>query len=166
MRAIDYFDKAAATDPHRIAIEANGASYSYQDVQRLTVRIARAMWASGLRQGESVAIYSPNNAEVLLCVLGLMRAGGVWVPVNPRNSLDGNLDYMNHVHTSWLFYHSCFHDMVQEIKTRVTRIRDFVCMDTEDGETASLNAFMGRGDGADVVDWGEAWRETPRAGGA
>ena len=156
MRAIDYFDKAAATDPHRIAIAANGASYSYQDVQRLTVRIARAMWASGLRQGESVAIYSPNNAEVLLCVLGLMRAGGVWVPVNPRNSLDGNLDYMNHVHTSWLFYHSCFHDMVQEIKTRVTRIRDFVCMDTEDGETASLNAFMGRGDRADVVDWGEA----------
>ena len=155
MRAIDYFDKAAAANPHRTAIVANGASYSYQEVQRLTARIARAMWASGLRQGEPVAVYSPNNAEVLLCVLGLMRAGGVWVPVNPRNSLVGNLDYMNHVETAWLFYHSSFHNIVDEIKMRVPKIREFVCMDTEDSDTASLNAFMSRGDGADDVDWGE-----------
>ncbi|MGZ5939373.1 MAG: hypothetical protein ACXWLD_05055, partial [Rhizomicrobium sp.] len=43
---------------------------------------------------------------VLVCLLGLWRAGEKWVPVNARNALDANIQYMNYVRTTWLFYHS------------------------------------------------------------
>ena len=48
------------------------------------------MWASGLRGEECAAIYSHNNAQVLFCMLGMMRAGAVWIPINYRNSTDDN----------------------------------------------------------------------------
>ncbi|MGA9570446.1 MAG: AMP-binding protein [Candidatus Acidiferrales bacterium] len=112
MRAIDYFDKQAEAVPDRIAIIDGGARYSYADVRSASMRIARAMWAAGLRGEEPVAIYSINDARVLLCMLGLMRAGAVWVPINYRNAPDANVEYLNYVKTSWLFYHSSYSDRV------------------------------------------------------
>ena len=77
------------------------------------------MSAAGIQPESPVAIYSPNDARVLFCMLGLLRAGGVWVPINYRNAADANIEYLNYVEASWLFYHSSFRDSVREIKSRV-----------------------------------------------
>ena len=66
------------------------------------------MRADGLRDEDRAAIYSPNDARVLICMFGLMRAGAAWVPLNFRNATDASVEYMNYVATSWLFYHSSF----------------------------------------------------------
>src|SRR6195256_2636587 len=110
MRAIDYFDKGAEANRDRIAIIDGETSYSYRQARAITERIARAMWAQALRGAECAAIYSRNDARVLLCMLGIMRAGGVWIPINYRNALDANVEYMNYARTTWLFYHSNFRD--------------------------------------------------------
>ena len=156
MRAIDYFDKGAEAFPDRIAIIDRETRYSYAEAREASQRIARAMWASGLRGEECVAIFSPNDARILLCMLGLMRAGGVWVPVNYRNVLDANVQYLNYSQTSWLFYHSSFREQVREIKKLVPLLRHFVCIDAEIDGDPSLESFMQRGEGAEDLDWGDA----------
>src|ERR1700688_1633059 len=156
MRAIDYFDKAAETFPNRTAIIDQGKRYSYYELRSHTTRIAQALRACGLRGEERVGIYSGNDARVLFCMLGLMRAGAVWVPINYRNALDANVAYMNYVEMSWLFYHSGFKEMVGEIRERVPSLKHLVCIDAEDGGTASLETFMHRGSEAEDLDWGDA----------
>src|SRR5215472_3091842 len=106
MRAIDYFDKGAEAFPGRIAIIDRATQYSYREMQEASHKIACAMWAKGLRGEERAAIFSPNDARILLCMLGMMRAGAVWVPVNHRNALDANVQFLKYSGTSWLFYHS------------------------------------------------------------
>src|SRR5438046_8464931 len=96
MRAIDYFDKGAEAFPGRIAIIDGTKQYSYGQAREASRRIAKGMWAAGLRGEERVAIFSPNDGRVLLCMLGLMRAGGVWVPINYRNALDANVQFLNY----------------------------------------------------------------------
>jgi fatty-acyl-CoA synthase len=156
MRAIDYFDKGAEAFPKRIAIIDQGTQYSYEEMRAHTERIARAMRASGLRGEEPAGIYSGNDPRVLFCMLGMMRAGAVWVPINYRNALDANLEYMNYVEMSWLFYHSSFGETVQEIRRRVSSLKNLVCIDAEDGDNLSLAAFMQRGNGVEDIDWGDA----------
>jgi fatty-acyl-CoA synthase len=143
MRAIDYFDKGADANPLRTAIIDREARYSYQEMRVITQRIARAMRADGLRGEERAAIYSQNNAQVLFCMLGIMRAGAVWVPINYRNSTDDIAAYMNYVTTAWLFYHSDFRENVAELRSRVPSLCHFICMDREDGRNPSLDTFMG-----------------------
>src|SRR5271155_924465 len=116
MRAIDYFDKGAEANLTRTAIVTADASWSYQEMRATTENIARALWASGLNDQEPAGIYSHNDARVLFCMLGIMRAGAVWVPINYRNALDANVEYMNYANTTWLFYHGNFNDTVIEIK--------------------------------------------------
>jgi fatty-acyl-CoA synthase len=161
MRAIDYFDKGADAYPERTAIIDGGTRYSYCEMREFTHRIARAMW-TGLRGEERAAIYSPNDARVLSCMLGLLRAGAVWVPINSRNAPDANMQYMNYVEVSWLFYHSSYRDQVQELKKRVPTLRHCICLDAEDGPNPSLDKFMDGGGAADEIDWGDPYGNPER----
>ena len=165
MRAIDYFDKGAEAFPDKIAILDRNARYSYLEAQQASQRIAKAMWVSGLRGDERVAIFSPNDGRVLLCMLGLMRAGGVWVPINYRNALDANVQFLNYSQTSWLFYHSNFQEQVHQIKSLVPTLRHFVCIDSETGGNPSLETFMQTGEGTEDLDWGDAHGNLDRLAG-
>ena len=156
MRAIDYFDKGAESYPSRIAILDRETRYTYRETREASERIARAMRAAGLRGQERVAIFSPNDARVLLCMLGMMRAGGVWVPVNYRNAMDANVQYLNYAGTSWLFYHSSFGEQVQKFKTQVPTLRHFVCIDAENGGDPALESFTKRASEGEEIDWADA----------
>ena len=162
MRAIDYFDKGADANPDRTAIIDGSARFSYRQTRAITQRIARAMWAGGLRGEQCAAIYSHNDARVLFCMLGMMRAGAVWVPINYRNAVDANVEYMNYVETAWLFYHSDFKASVDEIRSRVPSLRHLICIDREDGSNPSLDTFMGEGAGADEIEWADPYGNLDR----
>jgi len=162
MRAIDYFDKGADACPDRTAMVDGDSRYSYRETQSLTHQIARAMRASGLRGEKCAAIYSQNHARVLFCMLGIMRAGAVWIPINYRNAIDANVEYMNYAQAAWLFYHSNFRESVAEIRARVASLRHLVCIDREDGDIPSLETFTQRGTAADEVDWADAYGNPDR----
>ncbi len=91
MRAIDYFDKGADANPDRTAIVDGDTRLNYRQARAVTERIAGAMRSSGLQGEQCAGIYSHNDARVLLCMLGIMRAGAVWVPINYRNAHDANV---------------------------------------------------------------------------
>jgi hypothetical protein len=135
MRAIDYFDKSADLHPDRIAILDGDACYSYAETRTFSERIARGMWARGVEREQRAAIYSHNHAAVLFCMLGILRAGAAWVPINFRNAADANVEFLNYSETAWLFYHSRFREQVEEIRKRVPSLRHLICID---GRTAAI----------------------------
>jgi len=145
VRAIDYFDKAAEAFPGRVALIDGNNSYKYSELRGASERVAGAMWANGLRDEDRVAILSPNDARVLVCMLGLMRAGGAWVPMNYRNAADANVEYMNYVETRWLFYHSSFGEQAKELQARVPALRHLICIDREDHANPYSGAVHGAG---------------------
>jgi acyl-CoA synthetase (AMP-forming)/AMP-acid ligase II len=163
MRAIDYFDQAAESWPDRTALLDRGVRYSYWEVQQITARIARAMRAKGLSGEQRAAIFSPNDARILLAMIAIMRSGAVWIPINHRNATEANIAYMNYSETSWLFYHSSFRDQAAEIRAQVRTLKHLVCLDTEDAGNPSLESFMeqcatqnnGAEEFAQTKDWGD-----------
>jgi len=156
MRAIDYFDKGADAHPGRVAILDRGTYITYSGTHTASEQIARAMHAAGMRDEDRAAIYSVNDGRVLLCMLGLMRAGAAWVPLNYRNAATANIEYLNYVSASWLFYHSSFRDEVAALRESVPTLRNLVCIDARCNGDASLEEFMKTGEGAPDFDWGDA----------
>src|SRR5262249_37367591 len=162
MRAIDYFDKSADAAPDRPAIVDGDRKYSYRDVREISRGIARAMWAAGSRGEERAAIYSPNNAGVLFCLLGIMRSGCAWVPINYRNALEANIAYMNYVEASFVFYHSSFGSQIEELKARVRSLRQLICIDTDAGPHPSLEQFIEGGRDVAEFVWADPYGNIDR----
>ena len=156
MRAIEYFDKSAHLYPDRIAILYGDDRCSYRETCTFSERIACAMRASGVEREQRAAIYSHNHAAVLFCMLGILRAGAAWLPINFRNAADANVEFLNYSETAWLFYHSRFRVQIEEIRRRVPSLRHLICTDGAEGVHPSLAQFMEMGNSSGDPDQADA----------
>ena len=129
MKLIDFFDHGAARDPARDCLRDEHGARSYAQVQAMTHRIANACRREGILPHAKVAVFSPNAARAFECVLGFIRAGCVWVPVNARNALDEIVYALNLTECEVLAYHSSLTDKALEIRERCPKLRVLVVID-------------------------------------
>jgi acyl-CoA synthetase (AMP-forming)/AMP-acid ligase II len=104
-------------------------------MQAITCRIANGLVARNFPLETKVTVYSPNSVMAFACVLGAMRAGGTWIPLNARNALDDNIYFLNLTDCEWLFYHSSFEEHIPKIKAETPALKHFICID-QAGENA------------------------------
>ena len=77
------FDQADRT-PDAVAVEHNGARLSYRQLKNQALDISRELKKSGLKRGQTVAIYQPRTLATLPLMLAIWEAGGVVVPIDPN----------------------------------------------------------------------------------
>jgi len=77
------FDAQAARRPNHTAIVYLGTRYSYLKVNTLADAFAAALQDNGLKPGQRVMIYVPNSIQWVIAWLGILKAGGVCVPITP-----------------------------------------------------------------------------------
>lgn len=76
--------RAFSDDLDRTFIERpDGSRIHYADLLDLTGRFARALVELGVRPGDRVAVHVEKSTEALLLYLATVRAGAVFLPLNP-----------------------------------------------------------------------------------
>ena len=85
-------------------------------MQELSVRIAAALAAQGVRPGDKVAILSANDPVAFTCVFGISRAGAVWCPINPRNEAAENRELLELFDCTALIFQASFAPLVEQIR--------------------------------------------------
>src|SRR4051794_16206210 len=67
----------------RVAIKLDDTDISYQMLNEATARVAGLLKSKGFQVGDSVGIMLPNVPYFPIVYYGVLRAGGVVVPMNP-----------------------------------------------------------------------------------
>jgi long-chain acyl-CoA synthetase len=80
---IDLLRGAATERPDAPAVYFKGASLSWRQLDDLSSRFAAGLVAEGVRPGDRVALLLPNCPQFLIAELGIWKAGGVVVALNP-----------------------------------------------------------------------------------
>ena len=75
--------RTAATHPDRTAIRMGELAVDYRALEAASSRVAGLLAARGLRAGDRVGVMLPNVPELAIVYYGVLRAGGVVVPMNP-----------------------------------------------------------------------------------
>src|SRR6202012_3200335 len=73
---------SAARDAAAPAVRLGGQTLSYADVDDGSARVATLLRDHGLRRGDRVGVMLPNVLEFPLAYYGVLRAGGIVVPMN------------------------------------------------------------------------------------
>lgn len=73
-----------ASDDRPAIVEPSLGVVSYAALDRLADRVASRLQASGVRPGARVGLYVRRSSDAVAAMLGVLRAGGAYVPVDPR----------------------------------------------------------------------------------
>ncbi|MDX6235601.1 MAG: long-chain acyl-CoA synthetase [Kribbellaceae bacterium] len=74
---------SARTHPDRAALRLGDAAVSYRTLDQGSARMAGLLHHRGVKPGDRVAIMLPNVPEFAVAYFGVLRAGGIVVPMNP-----------------------------------------------------------------------------------
>ena len=132
MRIIDFFDQGVRYHRDNVAFIDGYERLTYGEADSCSRRIAAALHGRGFGKGTHIGVYSPNANTAFLALLGLMRAEGIWLPINPRNSVESNIDLSTRFDMEVLFFHSAFAEQALEIANAVPGIKETICFDDLD----------------------------------
>jgi long-chain acyl-CoA synthetase len=74
--------ESAARLPDAVAVRLGPQELSYAELDERSARLAALLRAKGLQQGDRVGVMLPNVLEFPIAYYGVLRAGGVVVPMN------------------------------------------------------------------------------------
>lgn len=79
----ELFATQAAKTPDNLALIFEDQKLSYRELDQCANRLANYLIRNGLKPGERAGIMIQRSAEMLVGLLGILKAGGVYVPLDP-----------------------------------------------------------------------------------
>nr|AFG19378.1 bacillomycin D synthetase B [Bacillus amyloliquefaciens] len=79
------FERQAAQTPQEIAIQYEGAEISYKELNETANKLARILRKRGVKHQEPVAVIAGRSPSLAIAVLGILKAGGAIVPIDPSH---------------------------------------------------------------------------------
>src|SRR6187200_1524221 len=74
--------EGAGADPAAVAVRLAELELTYAELDDRSARLAAVLGQKGLQQGDRVGVMLPNVLEFPIAYYGVLRAGGVVVPMN------------------------------------------------------------------------------------
>lgn len=75
--------RSAERYPERPAIWARGRSLTYRELEERSNQLAHLLRERGLGKGDRVGLYFPKAVESIVAMFGVLKAGGVYVALDP-----------------------------------------------------------------------------------
>ncbi len=84
----ELFEDRVRLHPEKTAAIMGEERITYAELNARANRIGRTLLAHGLRAEDSVAVVTERNLDWMACVLAVLKAGGVYVPIEPHFPAD------------------------------------------------------------------------------
>ena len=85
--------RRAAETPAAAAVSGARASYSYAELDARVNQLTHALLEAGVQRGDLVGVAMPRDADLLVAILGVQRAGAAYLPLEPTYPAD-RLEFM------------------------------------------------------------------------
>lgn len=79
-----YLSQLSQRQPDATAIDASGKTISYSHLENTTNQVAHFLLSKGITKGAVVGVYLDRTPALLYCMLGIMKAGAVYLPLDPH----------------------------------------------------------------------------------
>jgi amino acid adenylation domain-containing protein len=129
--AVERIEKQVERNPGAIALRHNGKALTYNELNVRANQLAHHLRAIGIGRGSLVAISMTRSSEMIVAILGTLKAGAAYIPLDPGYPAD-RLQFMieDTQPQALLTLSSCADNVPAHAKT--------ICMDLASTELSAL----------------------------
>lgn len=84
----DFLEHSADRLPDKTALVCDGQRLTYAQVEEKANRLAHGLAQIGIARGDRVGLYLHNSVELVVGIFAILKAGGVFVPINATMKRD------------------------------------------------------------------------------
>ncbi len=110
----------------KVALICDGKRLTYAEVEAQANRLANALRSQGLQRDDRVALYLPNSIELAIGIFAVLKAGGVFVPINHTTKFDKCAYILNDCNARALITSGRQHDLVEQLLLATPRLKTVV----------------------------------------
>ena len=88
MQVEGFLELSARRSPDKTALVCRERRLTYREVEEQSNQLAQALLEHGVHRGDRVAIYLENSVEAVLSIFAVLKAGAVFLVVNPTTKPD------------------------------------------------------------------------------
>ena len=90
MNLTELFDLSFQGRRDKTALEFQGQTFTFGDLDMRSNRMAHALAARGVTAGDRLCVYLPNSVEMVDLFLACVKLGAIFVPINILSALSEN----------------------------------------------------------------------------
>jgi amino acid adenylation domain-containing protein len=132
----EWLEAHARERPDRVALVCDSRRYTYRDIDKSAERLAATLQAHSVARGDRVAIYLDNCAEAVVSIFAVLKAGAVFMPVNPQTKTDKLAYLLNDSGARAIISHGTLNDIVAQAVSRAASVTTVVMVESDAGEIA------------------------------
>lgn len=80
----ELFEEQVAKTPDKWSVQEAGADLTYAQLSQRSNQVARLLLDNGIRRGDIVALMMPPGSEAIGAILGILKSGAAYLPVDPE----------------------------------------------------------------------------------
>ena len=132
--AADIFEGVVDRVPDREAIVHGSTRLTYKELDARSNKAANALKKLGIKKGSHIGIYAFNCVEWLEIMLGAYKLCAIPININYRY-VEEELKYLiDNADMEAIFYHKQFSNKLENIKSHLPLLKDFICIEDNSGE--------------------------------
>ncbi len=134
-------------NPDQEIVYRDALRFTYRDFRARVHKLANTLTKIGVRPGDTVAIMDWDSHRYLECFFAVPMLGAVLHTVNVRLSPEQIIYTIDHAEDDFILVNSEFLPILEQIKGRITTVKDFVILNDEDSLPKSSLSIAGEYEG-------------------
>lgn len=123
------FEEAVKQFPERVALSSIHGELTYKQLNEKANQTARLLVDKGLEKGSFVTIFMERSLDLVISLLGILKAGGVYVPVDPDHPEDRNRYILADTESAFVLTKSQYKSKVELLCAQVETVKEIIAMD-------------------------------------
>ena len=129
-----FFESVAARSPESVAAICAGSAVSYGELEARANRLAHLLRQAGVERGAAVGVWLERSFDMLVAVLGILKAGGLYVPLDEAWPAARVESILASTGSAAILTNGNRLGAVDEMQWRLPALADVVCLDIAEAE--------------------------------
>jgi len=125
-----FLERSAGRFPEKIALVCGDRRLTYREIEEQCNRLAHGLIASGVQRGDRVAVYLDNSVEAALSIFAALKAGAVFLMINPTTKTEKLAYILNNCRATVLITHAKKLDALKDGLQQMPHLRNVIVAGT------------------------------------